>query len=509
MRGCYSEHVQRSDPCYTRRVERLGQVLVETYRVERLIAEGGMAAVYEAAHVRVPKKFAVKFLKLSLVNNAEALQRFRREAEIIATLDHANIVQLIDYNVDADGSPYIVLEYLDGENLGQRLARGKMDMLEALHIAHAVASALAGAHSRQITHRDLKPENIMLCSGNKVKVLDFGVAKLRHGPELTAFNVVVGTVGFMAPEQISGLEVDHRTDEFALASIVYSMISGRNAFEIEGSITAQAMHILHHNPPEIEGVPASVNEVLQRGMAKHQADRYDSCEEFANALLSAAGDDVGLPPLKGESTTISAPSFAWGSLPRTDPGIPAQTPAVVTSAPTQTIDRAAILPSRNTVELSAVRIALPPPRAVDRPNGNGTSPTGPGQRIDASRSVTAPPMTPMSPSPQQSRTIPPQSTAAGMVTSPPVLPSLPPKSSEGVMSAPMPSLADIPYVTPVSMNKVDPDEHSDPGSNGITAGHTGIGPLPKAPREIPRLLWVIVGAAAGTSLAAVVWLLLH
>ena len=474
-------------------MERLGQVLVETYRVERLIAEGGMAAVYEAAHVRVPKKFAVKFLKLSLVNNAEALQRFRREAEIIATLDHANIVQLIDYNVTEDGSPYIILEYLDGENLGQRLARGKMDMLEALHIAHAVASALAGAHARQITHRDLKPENIMLCSGNKVKVLDFGVAKLRHGPELTAFNVVVGTVGFMAPEQISGLEVDHRTDEFALASIVYSMVSGRNAFEIEGSITAQAMHILHHTPPDIEGVPPSVNEVLQRGMAKRQSDRYDSCEEFAQALLTAAGDDIGLPPLRGESTTISPPTFAWGSsLPRTDPGVPAQTPAVVTSAPTQSIDRALILPSRNTVELSAVRIALPPERNSDR-SGNGAN-----RPPDSSRSVTAPPMMPS----------PPQPAASGTVTAPPILPSLPPPNN-GVMSPPMPSLADIPYVTPVSMNKVDPDEHSDPGSNGVTGGHTGIAQMPKGGREVPRLLWVVVGAAAGTSLAAVIWFLIH
>src|SRR5581483_950213 len=104
-------------------MERVGQVLVETYRVERLIAEGGMAAVYEARHVRVPKRFAVKFLRQQLANHAEALARFRREAEIIAELEHPNIVQLIDYNVADDGAPYIVLEFLDGEDLGSRLAR--------------------------------------------------------------------------------------------------------------------------------------------------------------------------------------------------------------------------------------------------------------------------------------------------------------------------------------------------------------------------------------------------
>jgi serine/threonine-protein kinase len=292
----------------------VGQVLVETYRVERLIAEGGMSTVYEAAHLRVPKRFAVKFLKMSLVSNTEALLRFRREAEIIATFDHPGIVQLVDYNVTTDGQPYIVLEFLDGEHLGQRLERGKLSLEEALRITAVVSSALQAAHARDITHRDLKPDNIVLHKGDHVKVVDFGVAKLRHGPELTAMNVVVGTVEYMAPEQISGGKCDPRTDQFALASIVYSMLSGKPAFEMQGSLAAQAMRILNYQPPPIEGVPEAVNAVLQRGMAKNPFERYATVTELMDALKVAAGStaevaapaaDEGLPELPGEATSIS------------------------------------------------------------------------------------------------------------------------------------------------------------------------------------------------------------
>src|SRR5207249_3882335 len=141
---------------------RVGQVLVETYRIDRLLAEGGMGSVYEARHLRLPKRFAVKFLNLNLVGNAEAQARFRREAEIIATLDHPNIVNLLDYNVTDEGVPFIVLEFLDGEHLGKRLSRGKLNVAEAVRILAPVVNALTAAHDRDIVHRDLKPENIVL-----------------------------------------------------------------------------------------------------------------------------------------------------------------------------------------------------------------------------------------------------------------------------------------------------------------------------------------------------------
>jgi serine/threonine-protein kinase len=125
------------------KINRTGQVLVDTYRIERLLAEGGMGSVYEARHLRLPKRFAIKFLNLNLLNSAEALARFRREAEIIATLDHPNIVSLLDYNVTDDGVPFIVLEFLDGEHLAKRIARGKLPLDEALRIVAPVVHALS------------------------------------------------------------------------------------------------------------------------------------------------------------------------------------------------------------------------------------------------------------------------------------------------------------------------------------------------------------------------------
>src|SRR5579871_1808014 len=123
-------------------VDRVGAVLVETYRIDRLIGEGGMGSVYEATHVRLPKRFAVKFLNLSLLGNLEALLRFRREAEIVAALDHPNIVSLFDYNLTDDGVPYVVLEFLDGDHLGKRIARGRLTVGETMRILVPVAQAL-------------------------------------------------------------------------------------------------------------------------------------------------------------------------------------------------------------------------------------------------------------------------------------------------------------------------------------------------------------------------------
>jgi serine/threonine protein kinase len=424
---------------------RLGEVLVETYRVDRLIAEGGMAAVYEATHLRVPKKFAVKFMKVQLVHNAEALQRFRREAEIIATIDHPNVVQLIDYNLTADGTPYIVLEFLDGEHLGACIERGRLALPDAVRIGVDVASALTAAHARDITHRDLKPENIILSKGGTVKVVDFGVAKLRNAPELTAMNVVVGTVGYMAPEQITGGRVDPRTDQFALASIVYYMLSGTPAFEIEGSVAAHAMRILHHTPPALPEVSEQVNRVLQRGMAKDPSHRYPTVGEFQQALAQAASvtgeqeiiplHDEGLPPLAAESTTIAPPPV---SNDRTDR---VQSP---------------MLSSQKTQQLESVFLLDPP--GASRP------------------------------------TLPPN----GQRMSPVVTSRVPLPVAERVTLQPSADRVATPIIAPhptlVGMKTVEPQHE-----------YTGV--RPRDPKPPPRWLWIAVGAAAGGSVA-LIWLLI-
>jgi len=297
-------------------VDRVGGVLVETYRLERLIAEGSMGSVYEARHLRIPKRFAVKFLRIDLMENAEALKRFQREAEVVAGLDHPNIVEIYDYNVTDDGSPYIVLEYLDGQHLARRLhEHGKLALDEALPIVAAVGGALAVAHARDVIHRDLKPENIVLCADGSVKVVDFGVAKLRGAPELTAVNTIVGTVPYMAPEQLMGGVLDGRIDQYALAAITYEMLAGEMAFDGSGAVADVARRVLLHVPPFVAGVPQAVNEVIFRGMSRGADQRYASVTDFVTALQQAAAvkepslPDASpqdeLPPLAGEATRIT------------------------------------------------------------------------------------------------------------------------------------------------------------------------------------------------------------
>ncbi|HEX8954361.1 MAG TPA: serine/threonine-protein kinase, partial [Polyangia bacterium] len=296
-------------------MDRVGGVLVETYRLERLIAEGSMGSVYEARHLRIPKRFAVKFLRIGLEENREALERFRREAEVVAGLDHPNIVEIYDYNVSDDGSPYIVLEYLDGEHLAARLReRGRMRLDEALPLLVDVGAALTVAHARDVIHRDLKPENIVLCADGCVKVVDFGVAKLRGAPELTAVNTIVGTVPYMAPEQLMGGVLDARVDQYALAAIAYEMLAGEMAFDGSGTVADVARRVLTHVPPFVAGVPQAVNEVIFRGMARAADERFASVAELVAALtvaaaaaepsLAEAAHEDELPPLAGEATRV-------------------------------------------------------------------------------------------------------------------------------------------------------------------------------------------------------------
>jgi serine/threonine protein kinase len=309
-------------------LDRIGAVLVDTYRIERLIAEGGMGAVYEASHLRIPKRFAVKFLKVSLLENEVALLRFRREAEVIATLEHPHIVSLLDYNMTEDGVPYTVLEFLEGEHLGDRVNRGRLPMSDVLRIAEAVAGALSTAHAKGIVHRDLKPENVMLGPTGGVKVVDFGIAKLRGGQELTAFNSIVGTVTYMAPEQLMAGTIDARADQFAFGAIVYEMLSGEMPFGCDGTIPEIAQRVMRQQPKPLVGYPQALTDVVLHAMAKEPGDRYATVADFFDAFKKIAEGDTagprterslpivvvtpaeGLPELAGEATSISMTPIA-------------------------------------------------------------------------------------------------------------------------------------------------------------------------------------------------------
>jgi eukaryotic-like serine/threonine-protein kinase len=268
-----------------------------TYRIVEKLGEGGMGAVYVAELVRLPKRVALKVLHVAADEGAKA--RFRREAEIAAKVHHPRIVEVLDYNFLEDGSPYLVMELLEGNDLRHRLASGPLTPGEALPILRDVASALERLHAEGIVHRDLKPENVFLAEeGDEVraKVLDFGISKIVGGAtSLTAEQSVLGTPAYMAPEQVTGenAALDARTDQFALAAVAFEMLTGRPAFK--GEHVMQLFHqILTAPTPALsaEGTPSAADAVFARALSKERADRYLSVSAFVLALSEAFGVEL-------------------------------------------------------------------------------------------------------------------------------------------------------------------------------------------------------------------------
>ena len=273
---------------------RPGQVLQGTYEVVRLAGHGGMGEVYETRHLRIPGRFAVKVLHQNGPLDAQSLASFRREAEITSSLRHPNIVQVLDFNQLPDGSPYIVMEFLDGADLGQRLkAQGCLPPFEVVRHISQMASALAAAHEHGVVHRDLKPQNVFLVpmagqTGEFVKILDFGISSVRGAAP--ASDMPSGTPRYMSPEQAlgEGGDVDGRTDQFALAAIAYEMLTGHEAFRGD-SVGSVLFNLVHGAPvPLPEAVRAIVGDLgeatLQKAMSRRPEDRFAGVLEFAHAL---------------------------------------------------------------------------------------------------------------------------------------------------------------------------------------------------------------------------------
>jgi len=277
----------------------VGSLLNGTYRLERVIAEGGMGVVFEAQHVRLPRRFAVKILGKPVDSDTTitTLARFRREAEIASTLAHPHIVEVFDYQVAESGAPYLVMELLEGEDLADRLKRGRVGIVAALRIIAEMAEALDVAHTAGVVHRDLKPANIFLCKRGPredfVKVLDFGVSKLIDSATLTQEKAMVGTPLYMSPEQAVGTqELTPESDIFSLGAISWEMLTGRRAFAAS-SIPSILYQIVHGATPKLAGkapgLSAQADEVFARVLAKKKEDRYRRATQFAEDLRVALG----------------------------------------------------------------------------------------------------------------------------------------------------------------------------------------------------------------------------
>src|SRR6185295_18733041 len=217
----------------------VGTVLGDSYRITRLMGIGGMGAIYEAEQIATGRRVAIKMMSKELSAHPEALARFRREVKVTTELAHPNIIDVVDFGASPDGVPYLVMEYLDGEDLEARLERdGRVPLAVAVQIIKQVASALSVAHAEGVVHRDLKPGNVFLLRTDDgsvyVKVVDFGISKVLKAAttKLTMARAVVGTPEFMSPEQAAGRvdQIDHRSDQWALACLAWHMLSGRLPF---------------------------------------------------------------------------------------------------------------------------------------------------------------------------------------------------------------------------------------------------------------------------------------
>ncbi len=279
------------------------RVLDGKYRIEQLIGRGGMGAVYRARDTRLDRLVAVKVVRAELLQDLDARRRFRREAQIVARLQHPGIVSIFDFGTFADGGAYLVMELVRGEDLRRVLQReGSLDTARAARILSAVCHAIEAAHREGVLHRDLKPENILLPGSGEVeaKVLDFGVAKLvgesseetkaGHDPTLTAAGSIIGTPAYMAPEQLRGATPDHRTDVFALGVIAYEMISGELPFS-RGSL-ADVILAQDRGARRLSAaaaVPAPLDRVVMSALDMDPRRRPPSPQEFASALVQAIG----------------------------------------------------------------------------------------------------------------------------------------------------------------------------------------------------------------------------
>jgi serine/threonine-protein kinase len=279
----------------------VGTTVGDAYRVVRQIGEGAMGGIYEARQLRLDKRVAIKVLARELAANGEALLRFHREAEITSQLGHPHIITVFDFGTTEGGQPYLVMEFLEGEDLANRLGRVKtIPITIAVRIAKQVASALSETHNKGIVHRDLKPANVFLSriqGEDYAKVLDFGISKVRAASTaLTNASTLMGTPMYMAPEQAKGAaELDHWTDQWALACITYEMLTGRPPFI--GDDTAALLYmVVHEDPPPPSQInpdlPPEIDHVIKRALTKDQAERFPHVTAFARALEAAAAGKV-------------------------------------------------------------------------------------------------------------------------------------------------------------------------------------------------------------------------
>jgi serine/threonine-protein kinase len=300
-------------PLVTLKDPRVGTTISGRYVIEEVIGEGGMATVYRARHKIVDRPCAVKIMDPALSRDPVVSERFRREAKAAQKLAHPNIIEIFDEGETEDGTPYMVMELLCGEALGQTLTRGAIEVKRALPIMVQVARALARAHDFEVIHRDLKPDNIFLCQKEDgtdlVKLLDFGIARTMRDARLTGAGEVFGTAPYMAPERITSIDAGAPSDLYAIGVIFYEMLSGELPFTAPDIPTFFYKHMKEPVPKvraKVPAVPAALEALIESLMAKEPGQRPVDAHRVHNDLVAICGQiHVPVPPEPEDEAPVS------------------------------------------------------------------------------------------------------------------------------------------------------------------------------------------------------------
>jgi WD40 repeat protein len=299
--------------------------LVGHYRVLEKIGAGGMGEVFRARDERLGRDVALKLIRPASNDNPDHLRRFEQEARAAAALNHPNILAI--YDVGFEGStPYIVSELLEGKNLRQRLSEGPIPIRDAADYALQIAQGLIAAHDKPIVHRDLKPENLFLTKDGRIKILDFGVAKLQPPAEenrsiedlttVTKQGTVIGTFAYMSPEQLRGKQVDHRSDIFSFGAILYEILTGTRAFRGETDVDTMTA-VLREEPAAVKleeaAIPPGYQDIVRHCLEKDPENRFQSAKDLVFALQTLSGTSTGkaIRTLKGTGRG-TPPALPWG-----------------------------------------------------------------------------------------------------------------------------------------------------------------------------------------------------
>ena len=279
---------------------------ISHYKILKKLGEGGMGEVYLAGDIKLKRQVAIKFLHAQFTKDQQNVKRFEREAEAAATLNHPNIVTIHDI-IDTDDPASegrqlcIVMEHVDGRSLRQKIVRKEIGLNDAIDIIKQICEGLAKAHQAGIVHRDIKPENILIDTDGRVKILDFGLAKLKGVSKLTAEKLTMGTTHCMSPEQLQGKEVDHRTDIWSLGVIIYEMLTGQLPFK--GEYESAVIYSILNNTQEPvtglrSGVPIELERIINKCLQKNPAERYQHADDLIVDLNGLKYGSGGIPTEK-------------------------------------------------------------------------------------------------------------------------------------------------------------------------------------------------------------------